>query len=244
MVRLRPLNEREQLDGTLPVVTASTQRKQVEVVRGVGTRSATRQSFQFDNVFGSYAEQEEIFSETLKPIVDDMLQGYESTVFAYGQTGTGKTFTMEGNISKEADHGVIPRSAAAIFRVLAEERYVESRVTCSYLEIDNEELGDLLLEDSASTKQKLQIVAGGKNRRVHCMGLTEHEVQSPEEVIRILHKAQEKRTVAETRMNKASSRSHCLFTLSVHSTEKITEGGTTSMLERHGKLHMVDLAGR
>ena len=173
VVRLRPLNKSESAGNEVPVVTASTERKEITVVRGGGTRSALRQQFRFDNVFGSYATQQEIFDQTLKPIVADVLKGYESTVFAYGQTGTGKTFTMEGNVANKAEAGVIPRSVEAIFAALEDDRYVKHKVTVSYLEIYNEELCDLLVEDDA--KQKLLICAAGKQKRVQCKGLSEHE---------------------------------------------------------------------
>ena len=78
--------------------------------------------------------------------------GFESTVFAYGQTGTGKTHTMEGDITSEEQWGVIPRAAATIFERLSKESIVESSVTVSYLEIYNEELCDLLAPEGATDK--------------------------------------------------------------------------------------------
>lgn len=84
------------------------------------------------------------------------MQGYESTIFAYGQTGTGKTYTMEGHLSNQEDHGVIPRSAKAIFEFLKRPEYESHSVTCSYLEIYNEELSDLLIEDNSRSSYKKQ----------------------------------------------------------------------------------------
>ena len=85
-VRLRPMNEQEQMQGTLPVVNASSVDNTITAVRGNG-RKQQRSSFSFDNVFSSYATQEQVFEATLKPIIDDVLNGFESTIFAYGQTG-------------------------------------------------------------------------------------------------------------------------------------------------------------
>eukprot|EP00948_MAST-09A_sp_MAST-9A-sp1_P003312 g3312.t1 len=270
VVRLRPLNEREKSSGTTPVVTASTTNREVTLVRGSHS-SATRHVFQFDDVFGSFSTQQEVFSSVIRPIVNDVLQGYESTVFAYGQTGTGKTYTMEGDVSSSASssvndnqhRGVIPRACQAIFNNLQDENvYSSFNVFASYLEIYNEELADLLKDaentgnfsstNSSSTDQKLRICSHKINGRetIKCVGLSEVQVHSPEEVLDILQKAQAKRQVAETKMNKHSSRSHCLFTLTVHSKENVKTGkvdanGNAHMkvLERVGKLHMVDLAG-
>lgn len=130
-----------------------------------------------------------------------------------------------------------------LFKDLANKRFESSHVTASYLEIYNEHLTDLLAnEDGSPASDKLQIVEDTKKggRGVHCMGLSEHPVTSPDDVLRVLQEAQRRRQVGETKMNKCSSRSHCMFTLSVHSKEKIEGGGERS---RCGKLHLVDLAG-
>lgn len=85
VVRLRPMNEKEKKHSTLPVIKASTNEKTVTVIKGQGTRQA-RNSFAFDNVFSSFSSQQEVFDGTLKPVIRDVLSGYESTIFAYGQS--------------------------------------------------------------------------------------------------------------------------------------------------------------
>jgi kinesin family protein 11 len=90
------------------------------------------------------------------------MQGYESTVFAYGQTGTGKTYTMEGDLTSADQHGIIPRAALAIFEVLKKPEITSSAIFCSYLEIYNEDLGDLLADESQSSM-------GGKNTKLEIM---------------------------------------------------------------------------
>ena len=97
VVRLRPMNEREQRHGTIPVISAKTNEKIVTVVRGKG-RKQVKSSYSFDNVFTAFSSQEEVFEETVKPVISDVMRGYESTVFAYGQTGTGKTHTSKSFI--------------------------------------------------------------------------------------------------------------------------------------------------
>ncbi len=84
VVRVRPLNEREKKHGTLPVISASTSDKTVTVIKGTGSRQV-KSSYKFDNVFTSFSTQEDVFEATLQPIIRDVLNGFESTVFAYGQ---------------------------------------------------------------------------------------------------------------------------------------------------------------
>lgn len=86
VVRLRPLNEREKKHGTLPVISASTNDKTVTVLRGTGGRQA-RSQYKYDEIYTAFSTQSEVFEGTLKPVIKDVMMGYESTVFAYGQTG-------------------------------------------------------------------------------------------------------------------------------------------------------------
>ena len=226
------------------------------LIRGVGQRQI-RQVYHFDSVYTSYSTQCEVF-ETVRPLVHEVMQGFEATVFAYGQTGTGKTHTMEGEIVCEEKKGIIPRAVEAIFESLGEKgKYVSSAVSASYLEIYNEELSDLLTEAAdergvyngrsshADGAPKLSLVedkGDGKRRGkgVYAHNLSEHEVCSAADVLGLIARAQERRRVGETRMNKHSSRSHCVFTLTVTTRETTSEGMT---MESTGKLHLVDLAG-
>lgn len=172
--------------------------------------------------------------------------------------GTGKTHTMEGDLSSPVQYGIIPRSAEAIFDAVSKPDFQQTRVTCSYLEIYNEDLGDLLLvedSDDQSTSSsgkrptpskrnmkkkivKLEILEGAEGP--FCRGLTEVEVQSAADVLSLMQRAQQYRKVGETKMNRQSSRSHCLFTIKVESRKKMRDG---SIIDFRGKLHMVDLAG-
>ena len=182
-------------------------------------------------------------------------------MFAYGQTGTGKTHTMEGSLTDEEHKGVIPRSVDTIFDMLKDPMYSKSSVSVSYLEIYNEELTDLLSEhggpantqrtigEKAAAKaeaeaNKLTLVEGatkqGKKASCFVKNLSEHAVSSPSEVFGLIARAQDKRKVDETKMNARSSRSHCVFTMTVNSTRTTKEGG---LMEATGKLHLVDLAG-
>jgi hypothetical protein len=238
VVRLRPLNGKEKKHGTLPVVSASTADKQVTIIKGQGARQV-KSSYKFDNVFTAFSSQEEVFEATLQPVIRDVLMGFESTVFAYGQTGTGKTHTMEGDLDNPEMHGVIPRSARAIFDLLDSPEYLEQSLSCSFLEIYNEDLCDLLADPQSGAKRTKLGIMEGKNGPF-CRGLSESKVTSFDQVLILMRKAQRQRQVGETNMNKQSSRSHCIFTIRVDAKRKVADG---SILKVSGKLHCVDLAG-
>ena len=115
--------------------------------------------------------------------------------------------------------GVIPRAARTIFERISQPKYISSEVSCSYLEIYNEDLCDLLASESRKTT-KLTICAS-EDKSTRCVGLSKKKIDKAEDIISILHAAQRKRQVAETEMNKFSSRSHCLFTLTIKTTEQV-----------------------
>ena len=147
---------------------------------------------------------------------------------------------MEGDLSNTDQHGVIPRAAAAIFEELKQPQYSQddTDVQCSYLEIYNEELGDLLaLEEGETTKITMM---ESKSSGVFCKGLSAKKVRSAIDVLQLMQKAETKRRVGETKMNKHSSRSHCIFTMTIKTVLTLADGSTMAVT---GKLHMVDLAG-
>jgi kinesin family protein 11 len=232
------MNEREKKAGTIPAATASAERKEVSVVRMLagGTRQV-RNTFNFDEVLTSFSTQDEVFQATLEPLVSQVLAGFETTAFAYGQTGTGKTHTMEGDLACEEDRGLVPRAAAAVLDRLSSGEFTEHSITVSYLEIYNEELSDLLVPALQQSKLDLKDTGGG--RGVSCIGLAEVPVCTLEQILELIGKAQERRRIAETRLNARSSRSHCIFTLKVRCRKRVSVGE----FENTGKLHLVDLAG-
>lgn len=234
--RVRPMSDREKAAGTVPVCTASTERREVVLARSLGGRQV-RTAFNFDGVLGSFSTQEEVFNTSVKPLIGQVLSGYDATAFAYGQTGTGKTYTMEGDPEATDGAGLMPRAAAAVLTALSDSKCLESTVTMSYLEIYNEELSDLLAP--AHMQQKLELMDSGGSRGVCCIGLSEVPVQTLDDIAELVKAAQEKKRMAETRMNSRSSRSHCIFTMKVRCKKQVRDGE----LETVGKLHLVDLAG-
>ena len=171
-----------------------------------------------------------------------MLDGYNCTIFAYGQTGTGKTYTMTGDMSDNygsyADFaGIIPRVLYRLFEKLGNDTD-DTSVKCSFIELYNEELRDLLSMDD-SQKVKIYDAANGKGG-VMVQGMEETYVMSAKQGVTLLQDGSHKRQVAATKCNDLSSRSHTVFTITVN-VKTIAEDGEA--LIRTGKLNLVDLAG-
>lgn len=179
-------------------------------------------------------------------MLDEVLQGYNCTVFAYGQTGTGKTHTMEGVRSEQAFQsyaedpgaGIIPRTLHHLFEKL-NEGDSEYSVRVSFLEIYNEELFDLL--SPAEDQQKLRLFEDvARKGSVVIQGLEEVAVHNKDDVYDIITRGSDKRRTSATKMNKQSSRSHSVFSITVHQKENSVTG---EELLKTGKLYLVDLAG-
>ncbi|XP_054838758.1 kinesin-like protein KIF11 isoform X2 [Eublepharis macularius] len=211
------------------------------------TDKTARKTYTFDMVFGAQAKQIDVYRSVMCPILDEVLMGYNCTVFAYGQTGTGKTFTMEGERSSDEEYtweedplaGIIPRTLHQIFEKLAESG-TEFSLKVSLLEIYNEELFDLL-NPSPDVGEKLQMFDDPRNKRgVIIKGLEEITVHNKDEVYQILERGAAKRTTAATNMNQYSSRSHSVFSITLHMKETTMDG---EELVKIGKLNLVDLAG-
>ncbi|RHZ06750.1 hypothetical protein DYB37_009186 [Aphanomyces astaci] len=170
------------------------------------------------------------------------LEGFNSTIFAYGQTGSGKTFTITGGAERYEDRGIIPRSLSMIFGEMKKYPDRQTNAYISYLEIYNNQGYDLLNEDHQNTKDiedlpKVSMLED-EDGNCHLRNLSMHRVASEEDALNLLFLGDTNRAVSETSMNLASSRSHCIFTVSLES----RRGGGSEVILR-SKLHMVDLAG-
>ncbi|KAM9726846.1 kinesin-like protein KIF11 isoform 2-T2 [Menidia menidia] len=246
VVRCRPFNtmERKSSHG---VIDCDQNRREVAVRTGGLNDKAARKTYTFDMVFGPAAKQIEVYRSVVCPILDEVIMGYNCTVFAYGQTGTGKTFTMEGERSPDEQFtweedplaGIIPRTLHQIFEKLSENG-TEFSVKVSLLEIYNEELFDLL-SPAEDVSERLQLFDDPRNKRgVVVKGLEEVTVHNKDEVYQILERGAAKRRTASTLMNAYSSRSHSVFSVTIHMKEITMDG---EELVKIGKLNLVDLAG-
>ena len=213
----------------------------------------SRHKFAFDGVFEEGCDQSAVFDAVGRDLVDAATRGYNATLFAYGQTGSGKTYTLTGGPKSYEERGIIPRSLALIFARIAEiaaEEDAKFTVEVSYVEVYLEQGYDLL----ATTLDERQSSARGFARAseiplpkirlmedelgcMHTMDLTTHVVTSEAAALDLLFIGDTNRAVAETPLNMASSRSHCIFTVII---TRRSRGADTL---RRAKLNLVDLAG-
>lgn len=212
--------------------------------------------FKFDHVFASHCTNLEVYERTSKPMIDKLLMGFNATIFAYGMTGSGKTFTMSGN---EQELGLIPLSVSYLFTNIMEQSMNGDKkfdVIISYLEIYNERIYDLLesgLEESGSrisTPSRLYMSKSNSNGLgvelkirddsqygVKVIGLTERRCESSEELLRWIAIGDKSRKIGETDYNARSSRSHAIVLIRLTSTN--VKNGTS----RSSTLSLCDLAG-
>lgn len=135
-VRCRPISADEKKQKTPTVVTCDMEKATIKIAAtpGAGGKATAPRQFHYDKVFGMYSRQDEIFEQMIKPVVDEAMEGYNCTVFAYGPTGTGKTHTIEGNVDDPDLRGLIPRTADWVFDSLSAAGS-DFAVKVSYLEI-------------------------------------------------------------------------------------------------------------
>ncbi|KAL2900174.1 Kinesin-like protein KIN-5C [Bienertia sinuspersici] len=253
ILRCRPFSDEEVRNNAPQVVTCNDYHREVAVSQNIAGKHFDR-VFVFDKVFGPTSQQKDLYEQAITPIVNEVLEGFNCTIFAYGQTGTGKTYTMEGDGTRAKSGpngelptgaGVIPRAIKQIFDTL-EGQNAEYSVKVTFLELYNEEITDLLAPEEISKaaledrqKKQLPLMEDGKGG-VLVRGLEEEIVTSASEIFTLLERGSAKRRTAETLLNKQSSRSHSLFSITIHIKEATPEG---EELIKCGKLNLVDLAG-
>ena len=197
--------------------------------------------FTFDEVFDIGTSQEEVFNVSAKPAVNSVLEGYNSTIFAYGQTGTGKTFTMEGFTYNNMDNsrGIIPRTIESIFSYIESNSNKNTKfiIRAAYLQIYNEMISDLLKPEN--TNKNLSI-REDKQKGLYVDNLSEWAVRGPSDIYTLLERGATCREVSNTFMNDVSSRSHAVFMITV---EQLISAKSGKQITKIGKLNLVDLAG-
>lgn len=198
----------------------------------------TDHKFRFNGLLNMSATQEQVFETIAKPVINDVLGGINGTIFAYGQTGSGKTFTTTGGTDRYEDRGLIPRTLAYMFERFQQDQ-AQYRMYISYLEIYNDAGYDLLRDDSVKRLEDLPKVTirEDEDGASHLRNLSVNVAASVEDALNLLFMGDTNRVVAETPMNDASTRSHCLFIIWVDST------ALGSDVVRRSKMHLVDLAG-
>ncbi|KAM9408156.1 LOW QUALITY PROTEIN: kinesin-like protein KIF17 [Pholidichthys leucotaenia] len=235
VVRCRPLNDREKALSSKMVLSMDVHRCQCFIEKP-GAADEPAKQFTFDGTYYIDQTTEQLYNEIAYPLVEGVTEGYNGTVFAYGQTGSGKSFTMQGVSEPASQKGVIPRAFEHIFESIQCAENTKFLVRASYLEIYNEEVRDLLGND---TKQRLELKEHPE-RGVYVRDLSMHTVHNVGECERIIEQGTRNRAVGYTLMNKDSSRSHSIFT--IHLEICSTDAAGQDHL-RAGKLNLVDLAG-
>ena len=167
--------------------------------------------FTFDCVYSEDTKQEDIFAESAFPIIENILEGYNGTIFAYGQTGTGKTHTMAGILDDPEHKGITPRAFETIFKSINIDTNKQYLVRASYLEIYKEEVLDLLNKNGIEKLELKEKPGSG----VYVKDLSTALVENSEKMMEIMLRGNKNRHVGQTKMNTESSRSHSIFTITV-----------------------------
>lgn len=234
--RFRPINDREREEGA-DVMASQLKFHGDSAIDVAEYNGRPPQNFNFDKVFWDPAtKQEDVYNLAARKSIEDVIKGYNATIFAYGQTGAGKSWTMFGNIHETSLKGIIPRSCMHIFdHIRRDTEGTEYTIKCSFLEIYKETIRDLLNPATHGLKQGLKVRELAE-KGVWVEGLKEEYVTCEDDVINLIMLGEKYRAVSSTRMNASSSRSHSLFILSLH--QKSKDGST-----KEGRLNLADLAG-
>nr|XP_009664240.1 PREDICTED: kinesin-like protein KIF21A isoform X3 [Struthio camelus australis] len=265
MVRIRPQLAKEKIEGCHICTSVTPGEPQVFLGKD--------KAFTFDYVFNIDSQQEEIYIQCIEKLIEGCFEGYNATVFAYGQTGAGKTYTMgtgfDVNITEE-EQGIISRAVKHLFRCIEEKKQAaikqglpppDFKVNAQFLELYNEEILDLFDTtrdiDAKNKKSNIKIhedSAGG----IYTVGVTTRTVNGESEMMQCLKLGALSRTTASTQMNVQSSRSHAIFTIHLCQTRVCPAFNTDNATDNRiisessqmnefetltAKFHFVDLAG-
>lgn len=265
--RFRPLNEREQRLSEETAAAAAASRgvyrfrtegdpRTIEVLRPALSSSSSSSSaveekeFTFDGIFPETTSQEELYLQTARPLVAEVLKGFNCTMMAYGQTGAGKSYTMTGRMDDEAEPGqagIIPRLLRDLFdEVAARASQTAFVIQCSYVEIYMERVRDLLNPERDNLKLREVVVPKASSTKkkslatqscVYIEGCTVCTVQHWGDMLKVMQRGDAHRALSATDMNARSSRSHAVFVVHVSQTDLVKQ------TRRASKLCLVDLAG-
>ncbi|XP_051265824.1 centromere-associated protein E isoform X5 [Dicentrarchus labrax] len=238
-VRVRPLIEREESAvSENPEPVQLFWKADKKSIHQVDDGNSTK-SFSFDRVFTAEETTNQLYQDIAKPLVVSSVEGYNGTIFAYGQTSSGKTFTMMGS---DRIPGVIPLAVEDVFQTIKNCPKKEFLLRVSYMEIYNETVTDLLVD---SWKRKPLEVRETINKNIYVADLTEELVTSPAQALSWIRKGEKNRHYGKTKMNQRSSRSHTIFRMILESRERSDpasgENADGAIIVSH--LNLVDLAG-
>lgn len=234
MVRARPMNKREKKLNSKSVI--DVREKQREITITDPQDAENKKTFTYDAVFDENSRQDQVYETSAFGIVQNMFEGYNGTIFAYGQTGCGKTFSMMGVPSDEKLKGIIPRSFKHIVSIIQDTKDKNFLLRCSFIEIYNENIHDLLGKDTSKNMDLRE----SKKKGIFIKGLNLPVVKTVDDMLKWMNKGDKERHVGATAMNQDSSRSHSIFTVYLEVEEKLDAKNSKI---KAGKLNLVDLAG-
>ena len=231
-IRIRPLNQKEvNLSSVEGIKVISTNSLLIANDSSINNKKANQikeQQFFFDYVFDKNTSQQKIYESTTKNLLPGIIEGFNATVFAYGATGSGKTYTMLGT-SKEK--GIMPRSISDLFKLLNNKKSKVFTMKVSYIEIYNEIIRDLLLDGNIIDIHEDPV------KGVFLQGANEIEVENTENFYDILYSGNKNRTIGSTNNNETSSRSHAVLRIILDN----KDNNSNDIIS--GKFILVDLAG-
>uniref|UniRef100_A0A8C1EQG3 Kinesin-like protein n=1 Tax=Cyprinus carpio carpio TaxID=630221 RepID=A0A8C1EQG3_CYPCA len=236
VVRCRPLNRKEESMGYENSVQMDVKLGQVALRNPKAGPGELLKTFTFDAVYDACSKQSDLYDETVRPLIDSVLRGFNGTIFAYGQTGTGKTYTMQGQWLDAERRGIIPNSFEHIFTHISRSQNQQYLVRASYLEIYQEEIRDLLTKDHSKKLELKESADSG----VYIKDLSSFVTKNVKEIEHVMNVGNQTRSVGFTNMNEHSSRSHAIFIITVECSQLGPDGQNHI---RVGKLNLVDLAG-
>jgi len=195
--------------------------------------------FSFEKILHN-ASQDEVYEQSATEIIQSVVEGYNGTIFCYGQTGAGKTYTMTGSQTQFKYRGILPRAVTQIYALTGNKFDQAITIRISYAEIYNEKIRDLLVtnEGISAVEQNLQITDDGRGGAA-IKGLSQHVCDTEEDALNCLFEGELNRTVKHHMLNEASSRAHSIFTIYIESRSRVESADKVVF----SKLHLVDLAG-
>lgn len=202
-------------------------------------RLNSSKTYKVDQVYGSQADQNLIFGKVALPLFNDFMNGFNVTILAYGQTGTGKTHTMCGDYQNELseESGIIPRVLNELFKALEDDSLNgDYMVKCSFIELYNEELKDLLSNEDRKLRIFENNVRSNNSNSILIKNLTEEYILTSKDGFEILKKGVTRRKTASTKLNDFSSRSHTIFSINLYRKQN-------DEIFKVSKMNLVDLAG-
>ncbi|XP_049826258.1 kinesin-II 85 kDa subunit-like [Aethina tumida] len=232
-VRVRPFNDLEQNSGIQNVLDVNQDNNSI-IIKPNQMKNVIKKNFSYSKVFSESSNQFDVYRSVAIPIVEKIFEGYNGTIFAYGQSGTGKTYTMFGNTLEQDHRGIIPNIFSHMFSEISKSnKNMSYLVTVTYMEIYNEQVRDLL-SDNPHNKLTIRERA---DVGVYVKDLLGFSVNSMDAVNDLLIRGCKNRSIGSTKLNDLSSRSHAIVTVILESKNKTTNE------VKFGKLNLVDLAG-